>query len=141
MNGIAKIVSPLLLASFLFSHCEFFSIASRYLTKPINQTGGVCVNPDCCCDHDGPEGKQSMCGMCTTPLTTPNVMANDQCCLYQANCDPKSGLPVLAVNKDIRPLTTVNRIFNFAAVDILRPSEIQISSFDFKAAIFHPPQG
>ncbi|MGH8005112.1 MAG: hypothetical protein ACRECJ_10375, partial [Limisphaerales bacterium] len=61
-------------------------------------------------------------------------------CLYQANCDPKSGLPVLPVNKDLQPAKTVNRNLNFANVAILRLLEIQTPIFDFKPAVFHPPQ-
>jgi hypothetical protein len=137
MIGIAKVVSPLLLASFLFSHCEVFSIVARYAGKPAAQT---CVNPDCCCDHDGPEGNKAICGMCYTPSVKTNALPTDQCCLYQANCDPASGRPVLAVNKDLQPVKTVNRNFNFANVEIFRPFENHIQIFDFKPAIFHPPQ-
>ena len=34
MNGIAKILSPLLLTSFLFSHCEVFSIVAVSIEPP-----------------------------------------------------------------------------------------------------------
>ncbi|MCI0330992.1 MAG: hypothetical protein L0196_08640 [candidate division Zixibacteria bacterium] len=137
MNRVAKILFPLLLASFLFSHCEVFSIVAHGAEKAAGQT---CVNPNCCCDHGGPEGKVAVCGMCTAPSANPNILTTDQCCLYQANCDPKSGLPLLSVNKDLQPVKTVNRILNFAAVSIFHSFENQIQIFDFKPAVFHPPQ-
>ncbi len=78
--------------------------------------------------------------MCTTPSANPKVLANDQCCLYQANCDPKSGRPVLAVNKDLQSVKSAVGKLNFANAVYFQPLENGIQIFDFKPAVFHPPQ-
>jgi hypothetical protein len=137
MNGIAKTVSSLLAASFLFSHGEVFSIVIKYVEK---SAGQACANPSCCCDHDGPGGMEAGCGMCYTAPALFELLPTEQCCLNQANCDPKSGLPVLTVNKDLQSAKTAVQKFNFAAISIFRPFENKTQIFDFKPAVFHPPK-
>jgi len=140
MNRIAKILTPLLVASFLSSHGELFSFAAPYLAKSMNPIGGLCVNSSCCCDHEGPEGNKAVCGMCTTSSANTKALPNDRCCLAQANCDSKSGRPVLTVNKDLQSVRAAIGKLDFADAVVFHPLENRIKTSDFKLDIFHPPQ-
>ncbi len=133
----ARILAGLLLASFLYSHCDLFYAAARWAGNEKATDG--CYNALCCCDHSGPDGKEAKCGMCVTAPEQAVETAPGQACLYAGGCGPDNNVPVLSVNKDLRLSIASAKISFFSNTETIATENSIHRLIDFTIPIFHPP--
>jgi hypothetical protein len=133
----ARMLAGLLLASFLYSHCDLFYAAARWTGDEKAADG--CNNALCCCDHSGPDGKEAKCGMCVTAPEKAAETAPGQACLYAGGCGPNSSVPVLSVNKDLRLSIASTKISCFPNTETIVTENSIFHIIDFAPSVFHPP--
>jgi hypothetical protein len=132
-----RILSVLLLASFLYSHGDLFYAAARWTGN--EKAADDCYNALCCCDRSSPDGKEAKCGMCITAPEKAVETAPGQACLYPGGCGPDSNVPVLSVNKDLRFSIASAKISFFPNTEKIAAQNSILRLIDFTIPIFHPP--